>query len=124
MAFNHPTVLVINDDPDISEGLKVLLEGRYDVELALDGSEALEKMRAGLRPCIILLDLMMPIMDGFEFREAQLRDPELAEIPVVVFSAVADLQEKADRLRAAAYLELPAADLDLLADFLEKHCLK
>src|SRR5678815_3664612 len=107
MGYHHPTVLVINDDEDMSETLQEILQDRYSVVLAHDGREALQKLRQGARPCIILLDLMMPIMSGAEFRREQLRDAELAAIPAIVLSAVSDLRERADELGAVAYVQLP-----------------
>jgi len=84
---NH-TVLVIEDDSDVRNALAELLstEG-YDVSLTADGGEALEKLRSGLRPSVILLDLMMPKVDGWDFRRAQLDDPLLAPIPVILLTA-------------------------------------
>jgi len=61
-------VLVVNDDEDMSDTLREILQDRYKVVLAHDGREALQKLRDGVRPCIILLDLMMPVMGGVEFR--------------------------------------------------------
>ena len=88
------TVLVIDDDPPIAAGLSECLEGEgYDVAVAGDGRAALGLLRAGLRPCVILLDLMMPVMDGWDFRQEQLKDPELSEIPVVVITAAGFSEE-------------------------------
>jgi CheY-like chemotaxis protein len=80
-------VLVVDDDADIRELLVEFLgsEG-YDVAAAGDGVEALERARAH-RPDVILLDLMMPGMNGWEFRDVQLRDADLADVPVIVISA-------------------------------------
>ena len=82
------TVLVIEDDTDVRNALAELLstEG-YAVSLTADGGEALDKLRAGLRPSVILLDLMMPNVDGWDFRRAQLDDPTLAAIPVILLTA-------------------------------------
>jgi CheY-like chemotaxis protein len=80
-------VLVVDDDREIRELLAELLstEG-YEVSTAGDGHRALVEARAA-RPDVILLDLMMPIMNGWEFREAQLKDLQLAGVPVVIVSA-------------------------------------
>jgi CheY-like chemotaxis protein len=59
----------------------------YDVHCASNGQEALDALRAGYRPALILLDVLMPILDGEEFRQEQLRDPRFASIPVIVVSA-------------------------------------
>ena len=79
-------VLVVEDDPDIREGLTGALSGiGYTVEAVVDGRAALERMRRH-QPDIVVLDLMMPVMDGWQFRAEQKRDPDLAGIPVVVIS--------------------------------------
>jgi CheY-like chemotaxis protein len=87
----HPpdrVVLVIDDDRDIRGTLgEVLQDEGYATAAAPDGSEALKLLREGLRPCVILLDLTMPVMDGWDFRANQLRDPALSGIPVVVITA-------------------------------------
>jgi CheY-like chemotaxis protein len=81
-------VLLVDDDPDIRESLAELLEYEgYAVVRAANGAQALARLRQPPLPCVILLDLMMPVMDGFEFREVQKRTPELADIPVVVITA-------------------------------------
>ncbi|HKB72021.1 MAG TPA: response regulator [Thermoanaerobaculia bacterium] len=82
-------VLVVEDDDDVREALLFLLEdeGVHAVG-ATDGRDALEKIENGLRPALILLDLMMPVMDGERFLRARKVDPGLAAIPVVVVSAM------------------------------------
>ena len=84
----EPVVLVVDDDRDIRGILgDVLQEEGYATSTVADGREALRVLREGLRPCVILLDLSMPGMNGWDFRANQLRDPELSAIPVVVMSA-------------------------------------
>lgn len=102
------TVLVIDDDELVRESLAIALdiEG-YATVLAADGVDALLALRMGARPDVILLDLEMPIMPGWEFRDAQLRDPAIAPIPVVVISSSLRAV-KADRRLAKPF------DLDLL----------
>ena len=75
--------------------------------MASNGAEALELLRAGARPALILLDLMMPILDGFEFLEQQKLDPTLAAIPVVIMSADSNTKVKAAAVSAAGYLQKP-----------------
>ncbi len=88
MASPPHTILVVEDDPDVRSALAELLSGEgYDVAVTADGGEALETLRAGLLPSVILLDLMMPNVDGWDFRRAQLDDPKLAAVPVVLLTA-------------------------------------
>ncbi len=96
-------LLLVDDDERVREALVALLEAQgYPVVGAANGREALDVLRVrGLRPGLILLDLMMPVMDGWQFRAAQLADAELATVPVVVFSAHPRARETAVSLRAA-----------------------
>ena len=80
-------VLIVEDDDDSREMLELLLSSNeYETMSARNGAEALEQMRQR-RPCLVLLDLQMPVMTGWEFREEQLKDPELADVPVVCVTA-------------------------------------
>lgn len=110
-------VLVVDDDFDIRDTLRELLELEgYTVQVAVNGREALDRLRNGARPGLILLDLMMPEMSGWEFRNAQLAEaPEIANIPVLVLSATPDVARSAEQLRAAGYIRKPF-DLDQLLD--------
>jgi CheY-like chemotaxis protein len=82
------TVLVVDDERSVVEGVSELLEGAgYGVATAMDGVEALEQLLRGLRPCLIVLDLMMPRMDGWDFRYEQMKLDDLKDIPVVVLTA-------------------------------------
>src|SRR5687768_6649891 len=82
------TVLIVDDDEDIRDAVGAVLESRgWFVTTSPDGRDALRLLIGGSRPSVILLDLMMPNVDGIWFREAQLRDPKLARIPVIVLTA-------------------------------------
>jgi CheY-like chemotaxis protein len=110
-------VLIVDDDPDVAAVLADLLqlEG-FSVASALDGAAALAQLRDGLRPCAILLDLMMPVMDGWAFRADQLADPALAPIPVLVTSAGGFTREAiTDQMGAVGYLPKPFSEIDFLA---------
>ncbi len=88
-ALDPLTVLVVDDEQTVLDGLGELLESEgYKVATATDGQDALDQLRTGLRPCAILLDLMMPGMDGWDFRHEQALDPDLSDIPVVIITAV------------------------------------
>jgi CheY-like chemotaxis protein len=108
-------VLVVDDDADIRETVSLILEDEgYEVVSAPDGAAALAELRDGSPPDLILLDLMMPVMDGWQFREEQLRDPSLEAIPVVVLSADAGLRDKAGYF-GGAFLAKPVNIDALLA---------
>jgi two-component system response regulator MprA len=81
-------VLVVDDDYDIREAMSdVLVAEGYSVVTAADGGEALEKLRNGVQPDVVLLDLMMPRVSGLEVIDALRKDESLCEIPIVVCSA-------------------------------------
>jgi CheY-like chemotaxis protein len=82
-------VLIVEDERAARTGMeKILLLAGYAPVSAENGQEALELLRAGVPASVILLDLIMPVMDGWAFRREQLRDPRLAHIPVIVLSAL------------------------------------
>ena len=84
----NDTVLIVDDDSAVRTALKELFETEgYAVAVASNGRAALNHLGAGLRPCVVLLDLMMPVMDGWDFRTEQLKDPALKEIPVFIITA-------------------------------------
>jgi two-component system, chemotaxis family, chemotaxis protein CheY len=115
MISGQQLVLVVEDDPDIAEAmLDVLMEEGFQVAHATNGREALDLLHSQPEPAVILLDLMMPEMDGIQFRSAQLGDPRLAQIPVVVLSADRRLAEKAHALGVETYLAKPLGPEQLL----------
>jgi CheY-like chemotaxis protein len=108
------TVLIVDDDPDILEGLSLVLEDSgYRTLGASNGKAALGLLQATPAIDLILLDMMMPVMDGAEFRAAQLQLPVAARVPVVVFTGDGRVREKAAALDAAGYLKKPV-ELDEL----------
>jgi CheY-like chemotaxis protein len=103
-------VVVVEDDVDAREALSKLLASHgYSVTSAGNGREALDYLRRSYLPGLIILDLMMPLMDGWEFLEHQSRDPALLDIPVVVLSATAPHQP----LTAKAILMKPVQPKEL-----------
>ena len=108
---DSPLVLVVDDDVDSRTLLALALSmAGYDVATAVNGRDALDVARAR-QPRVILLDLAMPVMDGFEFRARQLRDSSLAPIPVICVSGRHDAPAASVQLRAAACIPKPF-DLD------------
>jgi CheY-like chemotaxis protein len=110
------TVLVVEDDPDVREVICEILErdGRHPVAVR-DGQEALRELRSGLRPCLIILDMLMPGMDGWQFRRKQQADDDLAGIPVVVVSGVMAARNSALQGGAVAFLPKPLVPEALLS---------
>ena len=118
-------MLVVDDDPDIREAMiEVLEESGHTATGVANGNEALVHLRSTpVPPCLILLDLMMPVMDGREFREEQLRDPALSPIPVVVISAFRDVEQTAEAMKVAAHVKKPVSLSDLV-QLVERYCLR
>lgn len=115
-------ILLVEDDPDMRDALAVLLEYQgYRVTTACNGREGLECLGRMERPCLILLDLMMPVMDGWSFRSELLRRPQLADIPVVVLSGVDDPEDAARRLQCSDHLAKPFAP-ERLYRVVREHC--
>ncbi|HEV3256987.1 MAG TPA: response regulator [Gemmataceae bacterium] len=117
------TILVIEDDDITREGIGVVLrrEG-YTVVGVGSGREALLCLRRGLAPSLILLDIMMPDIDGWQFMQARMRDAALAGIPVVVTTALGvSSPEWAASLGAVGLLRKPF-DADLLAQAVKRWC--
>jgi DNA-binding response OmpR family regulator len=113
-------VLIVEDDADIRSFMQFLLDSSgYETMAAGNGREALAAMR-DRRPCMVLLDLMMPIMDGFDFRVHQLRDPALAQVPVLCLTAMPDTASLAERLSAPC-LNKPVS-IDRLLNEVQARC--
>ena len=111
MNAAHP-ILVVDDDTDVRETLgEVLAEAGFDTRLFDSGRAALDFLQAGGRPALILLDLMMPEMNGWQFREEQLKDERLRDIPVVVITAS---RWGGDSIRAREVLFKPVGLGDLV----------
>lgn len=112
---SHPMVMVVDDDADVRDGLSELLRHRgFTVATASDGAEALELLRAGMRPKLVLLDLWMPVMDGEAFCIALREDPALSSIPVCVISSDTGRAVKLIRSGASGFLRKPVQVQELL----------
>jgi two-component system, chemotaxis family, chemotaxis protein CheY len=116
-------VLVVEDDPELLEAVSGAIEAEgYEVRRARHGLDALGQLRSGREPPdVIILDLMMPVMNGWQFRHAQRQDSELARIPVVVVSAKTDSAQHAAWLEADDYIQKPIT-LDRLLETIQKYC--
>ena len=100
-------ILVVEDHADLREMLAVLLESEgYAVQTATNGAEALERLHEA-KPALILLDLMMPVMTGDEFRERQLADPRYRDVPVICMTAAHDGAARAERIHADEFFQKP-----------------
>src|SRR6476646_11859410 len=101
-------VLIVDDDHDMRAALSETLEMEgHQTKCVSNGQEALDHLRTGAVPCLILLDLMMPVMNGWQFRERQREDTGLAGIPLVVITADGHAARKAKELSADDYLQKP-----------------
>ncbi len=114
------TIMVIEDDPDGLEALSAVLQhGGYAVIEATDGAQALHALETGSIPDMILLDLMLPVMDGWQFLAEQRARPALASIPVVLVSGERDLRRRANELGVAGALVKPV-EIDELLSIIEQ----
>lgn len=119
----HKSVMIVEDDRDIRDAMRDALSLLgYNVTLAENGEVALDKLRnANDTPCVILLDLMMPVMDGWEFRRHQAADPRLKDIPIVVISADGRAKKKAQSLAVPQALVKPI-EFDDLVQIAKVYC--
>ena len=114
-------VLIIEDDQAIRETLAEILNiENYEVSVAGNGQQALDQLGTEILPHLILLDLMMPVMDGFTFRQEQLKNPVWSKIPVIIMSADGHLNEKLAQIGGVAYMRKPP-DLEALIDAVGKY---
>jgi CheY-like chemotaxis protein len=115
----HKRVLVVEDDLDIRESLEQILEIEgYEPLLAENGQAAVEMLKQGERPCLILLDLMMPVMSGWEFLRVQRENTLIATIPVIVVSAAGD---RAKSTSANGFIKKPI-ELENLLEVVHQFC--
>lgn len=121
MCTRRGHVLIVDDDEDIRDTLAEALSLMgYTSDSAVDGAEGLELLRKR-EVCLVILDLMMPGMNGWDFRKEQLREPALAHIPVAVLSGAGLAGARLEELAADVYLEKPVA-LDRLLQVTARFC--
>ncbi|MES2803194.1 MAG: response regulator [Bdellovibrionota bacterium] len=113
------TILIVEDDESIRETMQTVLELEgHDVLTAENGHEGLKLLASEAKPCLILLDLMMPVMNGWQFAAALENDLKLADIPVIIVSAYSD---KAINIKSKAILKKPI-DLRALYNTIKQWC--
>lgn len=100
--------MVVDDDADIREGVRDILESEgYNVLTAANGLEALIQLQKGARPAVILLDLMMPVMDGYQFAAEQRKSATFGKIPILVLTADGHATQKAASIGATGHVQKP-----------------
>lgn len=121
--INKRYVMIIEDSKDIQSLIGELYSGKgYRVECASNGQEALDKLKSSAElPALILLDIGMPVMDGFQFRVEQEKDSVLTEIPVVVLTGDVDAEAQSIRMGAHGHLRKPFSAKTLF-NTVEKYC--
>src|SRR5262245_9845967 len=119
-AVTHRPVLIVEDDAELRDMMAHLLELEgFQARAVANGAEALRYLDTGDTPNVILLDLMMPVMDGWEFRRRQAANPAVAHVPVIILSALD--QARAATVSAAAFLKKPL-DFDRLLQLVRQYC--
>lgn len=119
---NSKRILLVEDSMDLQALLSELFKSEgYVLSQAYDGRQALDLLHSGQElPSVILLDVMMPVMDGIEFRQAQKQDPLIDKIPVVVMSADSNSQAKAKMLDVNEFIRKPIDNVDKLLEIVER----
>jgi len=121
-AGDHRPLLLVEDDDDVRDAMAASLRDEgYVVAEAENGRLALEWLQRNSNPCLVLLDLWMPVMSGMELREKMVQDPRLAALPLVIVSAAGDARARAEEMGAIGYLRKPLDLHDLLAT-VERYC--
>ena len=116
-------VLVVEDDEDIRADLAAILRVKgFAVDEAANGREALARLRGGARPCVIVLDLMMPVMNGWELRSAMLGDGGFTDIPVVVVSGKGRIAPDEEATLAPAAVLVKPFELTELLELVGRYC--
>lgn len=115
------SILIVEDSAEIRLPLQQFLEDEgYSVTVAVNGKEGLALLKTMGVPCLVLLDLMMPVMTGYEFLESKAKDNIVAQIPVAIISAAAD-RGQVEGMNVQAFIKKPI-DLGALLKVIEKHC--
>lgn len=115
-SASRARILVVDDEPDVRALVARLLSQSFDVTVAVDGADALEKILAGERPDLIVCDVMMPRMDGLTLTKELKRDPQLSRIPIVMLTAKTRTSDMIEGINAGArsYVTKPFKSEELL----------
>lgn len=115
-------VLLVEDDRDLRDAVAEILEDEgFAVARAANGREALDALRGAAEFCLVLLDMRMPVLTGIEFRREQLRDPLIAQVPVVAFAADARDRGEVALLGITSFISKPV-DVERLLDVVSQFC--
>ncbi len=119
--ISDQNILLVEDDPDISEAINMILtDEKFKVSCVYNGKEALSFLETSkIIPSLIILDIMMPIMTGLEFRKIQLQNPAFAKIPTILLTATGKTEE-IEKFHFKSYLTKPI-DLDSLLQAVKKN---
>jgi CheY-like chemotaxis protein len=112
----RPKILVVEDEPDLLQMIKTMLQSVGEITLARDGQEALDILKSGFRPNVIITDLMMPRLDGLALAKMLKSDPNISTIPVVMLTAKAGPMDMITGIKAGArhYVTKPFKAADLI----------
>lgn len=120
MADKQAKILLVDDDPDLVEATSIVLKTKYEVIVATEGDEGVRKAKEE-SPDLIILDVIMPVKDGFSAAEQLKKDPDLAEIPIIMLTSYAERKgetsipvSKGMMLEAEDYIEKPVKPEELL----------
>jgi CheY-like chemotaxis protein len=115
-------VLLVEDDRELHEAMTAILDAEgYRVIGAYDGQQAIDRLREGVRPSVILLDLKLPVKDGRQFRTEQRADPRLAAIPVIAYSGDERVADAARALRVEHWFRKPV-DFGAMLETVASYC--
>lgn len=116
-----PKILVVEDDQDLLQMIKTMLQGLGEITLARDGQEALDMLKSGFKPQVIVTDLMMPRLDGLTLAKTLKNDPNIGNVPLVILTAKTGPMDMISGINAGArhYVTKPFKAADLI-DKVEK----
>jgi len=123
LSMHGKVVLIVEDDPSTAAALADIIRlAGHEPVVAENGQKALDILNAGeVEICLVVLDLMMPVMDGWELRKRMVADPRLASLPVIVVTADANARKRAEQAQAVQFLTKPI-EPSVLLETIDQHC--